>query len=200
MNQHLNRDTRIALHSLARVVMGEEEQQWKWGVPTVVLLAVFILVVDTTMMNVAINDLVVDLNTTVGTIQSIIAIYALIMASFMLLGARMGDVFGRRRAFVVALIIYTVGTTIAALSTTAGMLFFGWSFLEGVGADVMLPATLAIINMEYKGKDKALAHGAGAPWPPRAPPFAPSLVASSPPSSHGATPSVWKRASPSCSC
>ena len=60
------------------------------------LLAVFILVVDTTMMNVAINDLVVDLNTTVSVIQSIIAIYALTMASLLLMGARMGDVFGRR--------------------------------------------------------------------------------------------------------
>jgi MFS family permease len=63
---------------------------------TIVLLAVFILVVDTTMMNVASNNLVVDLNTTVSVIQPIIAIYALIMASLFLMGARMRDVFGRR--------------------------------------------------------------------------------------------------------
>ena len=82
------------------------------------------------------------------------------MASLLLLGARMGDVFGRRKAFVAALIVYTVGTTIAALSGTPVMLFFGWSVLEGIGAAVMLPLTLAIINVEYSGKDKALAFGA----------------------------------------
>jgi len=143
----------------------EEESEkgsksWYWGPLVIVVLTQFIIVIDSTMMNVSISALVKDLNTDITTIQGIIAGYTLIMASLLLLGARMGDVFGRRRAFVVALIIYTVGTTIAALSTTAGMLFFGWSFLEGVGAAVMLPATLAIINMEYKGKDKALAYGA----------------------------------------
>jgi len=125
-----------------------------------VVLTQFIIVIDSTMMNVSITALVKDLNTDIGTIQAIIASYTLIMASLLLLGARMGDVFGRRKAFVSALIVYTVGTTIAALSVTPVMLFFGWSVLEGIGAAVMLPLTLAIINVEYSGKDKALAFGA----------------------------------------
>jgi EmrB/QacA subfamily drug resistance transporter len=125
-----------------------------------VVLTQFIIVIDSTMMNVSITALVKDLNTDIGTIQAIIASYTLIMASLLLLGARMGDVFGRRKAFVSALIVYTVGTTIAALSVTPVMLFFGWSVLEGIGAAVMLPLTLAIINVEYSGKHKALAFGA----------------------------------------
>ncbi len=139
---------------------GGPNKGWYWGPLLIVVMTQFIIVIDSTMMNVSISALVKDLSTDITTIQGIIAGYTLIMASLLLLGARMGDVFGRRRAFVAALIIYTVGTTIAALSTTPGMLFFGWSFLEGVGAAVMLPATLAIINTEYKGRDKALAFGA----------------------------------------
>lgn len=139
---------------------GKGSKKWYWGPLLIVVLTQFIIVIDSTMMNVSISALVKDLNTDITTIQGIIAGYTLIMASLLLLGARMGDVFGRRKAFVAALIIYTAGTTMAALSTTPGMLFFGWSFLEGVGAAVMLPATLAIINTEYKGRDKALAFGA----------------------------------------
>ncbi len=135
-------------------------KKWYWGPLLIVALTQFIIVIDSTMMNVSISALVKDLNTDIGTIQAIIAGYTLIMASLLLLGARMGDVFGRRKAFVVALIVYTVGTTIAALSVTPAMLFFGWSVLEGIGAAVMLPLTLAIINVEYSGKDKALAFGA----------------------------------------
>ena len=84
---------------------GEDKQPWKWGVLTVVLLAVFILVVDTTMMNVAINNLVQDLDTTVGTIHSISAVYALIMALFMLLGSKIGEIIGRKKAFKYGMII-----------------------------------------------------------------------------------------------
>jgi len=136
--------------------MSEENQPWKWGVLTVVLLAVFILVVDTTMMNVAINNLVQDLNTTVGTIQSIIAVYALIMASFMLLGAKIGEIIGRKKAFLIGVIIYVVGTITAALSVNALMLLIGWAILEGIAAAMMMPSTTTFITNAYKGKERAL--------------------------------------------
>lgn len=136
--------------------MVEEKQQWKWGVLTVVLLAVFILVVDTTMMNVAINNLVQDLNTTVGTIQSIIAIYALIMASFMLLGSKIGEIIGRKKAFLGGIVIYIVGTLTAALSVNATMLLIGWAILEGIAAAMMMPSTTTFITNAYSGKDRAV--------------------------------------------
>ncbi len=136
--------------------MGEEKAQWKWGVLMVVLLAVFILVVDTTMMNVAINNLVQDLDTTVGTIQSIIAIYALIMASFMLVGAKIGEIIGRKKAFLVGIVIYTAGTLTAAFSVNATMLLIGWAILEGIAAAMMFPSTTTFITNTYKGKDRAM--------------------------------------------
>jgi len=137
-------------------VSGEDKEQWKWGVLTVVLLAVFILVVDTTMMNVAINNLVQDLDTTVGTIQGIIAIYALIMASFMLVGAKIGEIIGRKKAFLIGIIIYTAGTLTAALSVNATMLLIGWAILEGIAAAMMFPSTTTFITNSYSGKDRAM--------------------------------------------
>ena len=136
---------------------GEDKQPWKWGVLTVVLLAVFILVVDTTMMNVAINELATDLDTTVNTIQGIIAVYALVMAAFMLFGSKLGDILGRKKAFLIGVGIYGVGTFIAAISWNATVLLIGWALLEGFAAAMMLPSTTTFLTNSYRGKDKAMA-------------------------------------------
>ncbi|NYT12686.1 MAG: MFS transporter [Methanomassiliicoccales archaeon] len=132
---------------------------FRWGVLVIVCLAIFILVIDTTMMNVSISALVVDLNTDISVIQAIIAIYALIMASLILLGGKLGDVVGRRKAFTIGLVIYTIGTATAALSINALMLLIGWAILEGIGAALMLPATATFITDSYKGKERAVAFG-----------------------------------------
>jgi MFS family permease len=76
----------------------------------------FIIVIDTTMMNVSISALVADLNTTVSGIQAAISIYALVMASFMLIGGKLADIIGKKRVFVIGLVIYGVGTTTASFS------------------------------------------------------------------------------------
>lgn len=136
--------------------MTEEKGQWKWGVILVVLLAVFILVVDTTMMNVAINNLVQDLNTTLSAVQAIISLFALIMASFMLLGAKVGEIIGRKRAFIIGVVIYTAGTLTAAFAVNAMMLLVGWAILEGIAAAMMLPSTTTFITNSYTGKDRAM--------------------------------------------
>jgi EmrB/QacA subfamily drug resistance transporter len=110
-------------------------------------------------MNVAITNLVVDLDTTVSAIQIIITVYALTMASLMLLGGKMQDVVGRKNAFLAGAAIYGIGTTIAALSINATMLLIGWSVLEGIGAALMTPATASIITGTYTGKNRAFALG-----------------------------------------
>lgn len=136
-----------------------EKSDFRWGVLIVVCLAIFILVIDTTMMNVSISALVIDLETDITVIQAIIAVYALIMASLILLGGKLGEIVGRKRVFFLGLIIYTIGTTIAALSINSLMLLIGWAILEGVGAALMLPATALFITSSYEGKDRALAFG-----------------------------------------
>ena len=130
-----------------------------WMALILVALSSFIIALDSTFMNVAITNLVVDLHTTVSAIQIIITVYALTMASLMLLGGKMQDVVGRKNAFLIGAAIYGVGTTVAALSINATMLLIGWSILEGVGAALMTPATASIITGTYTGKNRAFAIG-----------------------------------------
>ncbi len=135
------------------------ENRYKWGVVLVACLAIFIIVLDTSAMNVAIKTLVVELNTTLSIIQAIIALYALIIASFMLLGSKLQDILGRKKTFLIGLLIYVTGTTIATFSINAAMLLIGWAVLEGIGAALILPATTTLVGSSYKGKDRITAFG-----------------------------------------
>ncbi|MDP3622784.1 MAG: MFS transporter, partial [Methanobacteriaceae archaeon] len=135
----------------------EEKVQIGWITLIVVSLSAFVIALDTTFMNVAITTLVKDLNTTVGTIQFIIAVYALTMAALMLIGGKLQDVMGKKRTFLIGAAIYGIGTTIAALSINTFMLLIGWSILEGIGAALMTPATASIISGTYHGKDRTFA-------------------------------------------
>jgi EmrB/QacA subfamily drug resistance transporter len=131
----------------------------KWAVVIVACLAIFIIVLDSSAMNVAISTLVEELHTSLSFIQAIIAIYALVMASGMMVGSKLQDILGRKRTFLLGCMIYGVGTLTAALSLNAWMLLLGWAILEGIGAAMMLPATTTLVSAEYKGKDRGLAFG-----------------------------------------
>ncbi len=131
----------------------------KWGVLAVLAVAQFLMVLDQAVMNVAISQLVEDFDTTVTTIQVVIALYALVMAALMLTGGKLGDLWGRRRAFAIGLGIYATGSALTAASWSVPSLMFGWSILEGIGAALVLPALVALIGGNYQGKDRALAYG-----------------------------------------
>ena len=115
----------------------------------VILLAQFIIVVDSTFMNVSLSTLVADFDTTVTGIQNAITLYTLVMAAFMIAGAKVGDIIGRKRAFVIGLCVYSAGTSITALSPTLGFFILGWSILEGLGAAMMLPAMMSLIVSNF---------------------------------------------------
>jgi EmrB/QacA subfamily drug resistance transporter len=131
----------------------------KWGILGVLAAAQFLMVLDQAVMNVAISQLVDDFNTTVTTIQAVIALYALVMAGLMLTGGKLGDIWGRRRAFAIGLCIYGVGSGLTAASWNVPSLMFGWSILEGIGAALVLPALVALVAGSYKGADRAIAYG-----------------------------------------
>ena len=114
--------------------------------------AQFVMVLDQSVMNVSISQLVEDFDTTVTVIQAVITLYCLVMAMFMLTGGKIGDIIGRRRAFVVGLVIYACGSGLTAVAPTVGILAFGWSFLEGIGASLVLPAMAALIAGNFEGK------------------------------------------------
>jgi MFS family permease len=131
----------------------------KWAVLGLLSAAMFIIVIDTTIMNVSISALVEDLNTTVGGVQAAISIYALVMASFILIGGKLADIVGKKRTFITGLIIFGVGTTMASFSQTLGMLIIGWSILEGLGSALMMPNIQTLLRDEYEGKDRAFSYG-----------------------------------------
>jgi EmrB/QacA subfamily drug resistance transporter len=131
----------------------------KWGVLVVLGAAQFLMVLDQAVMNVAISQLVDDFDTTVTTIQMVIALYALVMAGLMLTGGKLGDLWGRRRAFTIGLVIYGIGSGLTAASWSVPSLMLGWSILEGIGAALVMPALVALVAGNYKGADRAIAYG-----------------------------------------
>ena len=131
----------------------------KW-LPLIILAsAQFIMVLDSSVMNVSISQIVADLNTTVTGVQSAITMYTLVMAAFMLVGAKLGDILGRDRAFGLGLAVYGLGSLITALSPNLTVLLIGWSGIEGLGAVLVIPAIAALTAANYEGKERAFAYG-----------------------------------------
>jgi len=131
----------------------------KWGLVFILSLALVIMIFDTTMLNVSIKDIVQDLDTTIKNVQWAITIYALVMASLMLLGGKIGDLYGRKKAFIVGASIYGLGTLLAALSPSITVLIVSWSLIEGIGAALMMPATVSLLLANYSGKDRKIGFG-----------------------------------------
>src|SRR5690242_19639006 len=130
----------------------------RWAALVALATAQFVMVLDQSVMNVSISTLVVDFDTTVTTIQAVITLYCLVMAMFMLTGAKIGDIIGRRRAFVVGLVIYGAGSLMTALAPTVAVLTLGWSVLEGLGAALVLPALAALIAGNFEGAARKVAY------------------------------------------
>jgi MFS family permease len=130
----------------------------KWLPMLILASAQFVMVLDSSVMNVAISQIVDDLDTTIQGVQTAITLYTLVMAAFMLLGAKLGDILGRNRAFAIGLAIYGVGSLTTALSPNLAVLLIGWSGVEGFGAVLVVPAIAALTAATYEGRDRALAY------------------------------------------
>jgi MFS family permease len=120
--------------------------------------AQFVMVLDTSVMNVAISQIVEDLDTTIQGVQTAITMYTLVMAAFMLVGAKLGDILGRNRGFAIGLAIYGAGSLTTALSPNLAVLLIGWSGVEGFGAVLVIPAIAALTAASYEGRERALAY------------------------------------------
>ena len=129
-----------------------------WLALVALATAQFLMVLDQSVMNVSISALVHDFHTTVTTIQAVITLYCLVMAMLILTGAKIGDMIGRRRAFVVGLIIYACGSALTALSQSVAVLAIGWSVLEGIGASLVFPALAALIAGNFAGPRRKAAY------------------------------------------
>ena len=137
--------------------MNETIKEHSWVPLIIVALASFIIALDATFMNVSISQVVADLNTDVSTIQMIMSFYTLITAAFMLLSAKLQDIVGKKKLFLIGAALYGVGTFTAAISSSATMLFIGWSVIEGIAGALMMPATVSIISGTYSGEKRTVA-------------------------------------------
>jgi MFS family permease len=131
----------------------------KWAAIAILAAAQFVMVLDSSVMNVSISTIASDLGTTIQGVQLAITAYTLVMAAFMLVGAKLGDIWGRDRAFAIGLVVYGLGSGITALSPNLPVLLFGWSLVEGLGAVLVVPAIAALIAANYEGKERAFAYG-----------------------------------------
>jgi EmrB/QacA subfamily drug resistance transporter len=129
-----------------------------WIALVALATAQFVMVLDQSVMNVSISSLTEDFHTTVTTIQAVITLYCLVMAMLILTGAKIGDIIGRRRAFVIGLVIYGCGSALTAAAPTVGVLALGWSVLEGVGAALVLPALAALVAGNFEGSRRKVAY------------------------------------------
>ncbi len=131
----------------------------RWKPLAVLGTAMFLMVLDTSVMNVSISQLVEDFDTEVTAIQATITLYTLVMAAFMITGGKLGDLWGRRRMFQIGLIVYGVGSAITSIAPVLWVLNLGWSVIEGLGAALVLPALAALVGGNYAGRDRAVAYG-----------------------------------------
>ncbi|HSG85964.1 MAG TPA: MFS transporter [Candidatus Limnocylindrales bacterium] len=122
--------------------------------------AQFLMTLDSSVMNVSIAYVAEDLDTTVTGIQSAITLYTLVMASLMITGGRIGGMIGRRRAFVLGLIIYSTGSLVTAFAPSLPVLLLGWSLLEGIGAALIMPAVVALVASNFPPARRTAAYGA----------------------------------------
>jgi EmrB/QacA subfamily drug resistance transporter len=140
-----------------------------WGAPTgppdpkrwialvILSTSLFIIVLDSTILNVAVPTIIRELHTQVSSLQWVISGYSLVFASLLISFGRLADIIGRRRLFFIGAGLFAVGSLVASLSHSVVQLFVGESLLEGVGAAMMLPATLSIISATFQGRERGMA-------------------------------------------
>jgi len=124
------------------------------GNPRLALLlamAMFVLVVDTSLMNVSISAVITDLNTTASGVQSAIALEALVSAAFILINSKVGDLIGRKRAYVIGLCAYAVGALAMTLAQSLTAIIIFWAIIGGLGASLLLPAMQSLIHGNFTG-------------------------------------------------
>jgi EmrB/QacA subfamily drug resistance transporter len=150
----------VGRHAVVPDTAATKRPRLKWAVLIALCSGQFVMVLDSTVMNVSIQKVITDLHTTVTTMQLAIATYTLTTAALIMIGGKLGDIIGRRLAFRIGLVTFGAGALITALAQNMGILILGWSILEAVGAALMIPAIIALLAANYEGPDRVIAYGA----------------------------------------
>lgn len=118
-------------------------------------MAMFVLVVDTSIMNVSISAVVRDLDTTASGVQGAIAVEALVSAAFILIGGKVGDLIGRKLAYILGLLGYAVGAIAMTLAQSLAAILIFWAIIGGIGASLLLPSMQSLIHGNFSGAHQA---------------------------------------------
>src|SRR5437868_4893379 len=123
-------------------------ERGKWLVLAVVGAAFFMTILDVAIVNVAIPSIQKDLHIAESTVQWVITAYAITFGGFLLLGGRMADLLGRRRIFIVGLVLFTIASLTCGLASSAGVLIASRA-VQGIGAAIISPAALSIVTTTF---------------------------------------------------
>src|SRR5262249_14860861 len=132
-------------------VVAPQEGAWNPRLAILLSMAMFVLVVDTSLMNVSIAAVTRDLGTTVSGVQAAIALEALVSAAFILIGSKGGDLIGRKKAYVLGLLGYAVGALAMTVTQTLTLVVICWAVIGGIGASLLLPSMQSLIHGNFTG-------------------------------------------------
>jgi EmrB/QacA subfamily drug resistance transporter len=141
----------MTTETVAAAANDKKPSRW---LPILLAMAMFVLVVDTSIMNVSISAIVDDLGTTVSGVQSAIALEALVSAAFILIGSKMGDLYGRKRAYVLGLLGYAIGALTMTFTQSLWPVIIFWAIIGGLGASLLLPAMQSLIHGNFEGAEQ----------------------------------------------
>ena len=134
------------------------EENRKWWTLGAVAFGLFMIMLDNTIVNVALPSIQSDLDIGISELEWVFNGYALTFGVLMLTGGKLADMLGRRRIFIVGLLIFTVASLFCGLATSAGWLI-GARVLQGVGSALMNPATLSIVTATFPPRQRGMAIG-----------------------------------------
>jgi EmrB/QacA subfamily drug resistance transporter len=126
----------------------------------IVITGAVITSLDNTVLNVAIPSILREFHAELSAVQWVVSGYALTFATMLIIGGRLGDVYGHRRAFVAGGLLFAAGSLLASLATSVPTLVIGEAVVEGIGAALMLPATTAILSTTFTGRERGTAFAA----------------------------------------
>jgi hypothetical protein len=132
-------------------VAASQESSGNQRLAALLAMAMFVLVVDTSLMNVSISAVVRDLHATASGVQSAIALEALVSAAFILISSKIGDLFGRKPAYVLGLLGYAAGAISMTLAQSLLPIIIFWAIIGGLGASLLLPAMQSLIHGNFTG-------------------------------------------------
>jgi MFS family permease len=138
----------------------DERDPRRWITLAIVIMSAFIVVLDNTVLNVAIPTILREFHTTLPSLEWVVTGYALTFATLLIIGGRLGDIYGHRVVFIIGAALFGMGSLLASVATSVPQLVLGEAIIEGIGASLMLPATLAILSSTFQGRERATAFAA----------------------------------------